>query len=117
MSLQKKLSLYAVAVVADVNGGAAPSPTVYALYQEICRRTGRDVCTQETVNSHINKAGTYGVLESNRTSGWFKTGVHLKFTFTEPVAAVLETLEEDDTFEEVSLSTARSIARQSLRDS
>lgn len=39
------------------------------------------------------------------------------FTFTGPVDAVIETLEEDDTFAEVTLSTARSIARQSLRDS
>jgi cell division control protein 6 len=117
MSLQKKLALYAAAVVADVNDGAASSPAVYTLYREICQRTNRDVYTQETVNSHINKAGTYGVLESNRTSGGFKTGVHLMFTFTEPVDAVIETLEEDDTFAEVSLSNARSIARQSLRDS
>jgi len=116
MSLQKKLSLYATAVVADVNNGTAPSPAVYSLYREICQRTDRDVYTQETVNSHINKAGTYGVLESERTSGGFKAGVHLLFTFTEPIEAVIETLEEDETFSEVSLSTARSIARQSLRD-
>ncbi|TMT86592.1 AAA family ATPase [Haloterrigena sp. H1] len=117
MSLQKKLSLYAAAVVADVNNGSAPSPAIYTLYQEICQRTDRDVYTQETVNSHINKAGTYGVLESERTSGGFKSGVHLMFTFTEPVDAVIETLEEDDTFDEIELSTARSIARQSIRSS
>jgi len=116
MSLQKKLSLYAAAVVADVNNGTAPSPAVYSLYREICQRTDRDVYTQETVNSHINKAGTYGVLERERTSGGFKAGVHLLFTFTEPIEAVIETLEEDETFSEVSLPTARSIARQSLRD-
>jgi len=115
MSLQKKLSLYATAVVADVNNGSAPSPAVYTLYQEICQRTDRDIYTQETVNSHINKAGTYGVLESERTSGGFKSGVHLMFTFTEPVDAVIETLEEDDTFDEIELSTARSIAQQSIR--
>ena len=116
MSLQKKLSLYAAAVVADVNDGTAPSPAVYSLYRNICQRTDRDVYTQETVNSHINKAGTYGVLESERTSGGFKAGVHLLFTFTEPIEAVIETLEEDETFNEISLSTARSVARQSLRD-
>jgi len=116
MSLQKKLALHAAAVVADINDGAAPSPAVYTLYQEICQRTGRDVYTQETVNSHINKAGTYGVLESERTSGGFKTGVHLMFTFTEPVDAVIETLEEDDMFDDIELSTARSIARQSIRN-
>jgi len=116
MSLQKKLSLYAAAVVADVNDGTAPSPAVYSLYRDICQRTDRDVYTQETVNSHINKAGTYGVLESERTSGGFKAGVHLLFTFTEPIEAVIETLEEDETFNEISLSTARSVARQSLRD-
>lgn len=116
MSLQKKLSLYAAAVVADVNDGIAPSPAVYNLYRDICQCTDRDVYTQETVNSHINKAETYGVLESQRTSGGFKAGVHLQFTFTEPIAAVIETLEADSTFDDVSLSTARSVARQSLRD-
>ena len=116
MSIQKKLSLYAAAVVADVNDGIAPSPAVYNLYRDICQRTDRDVYTQETVNSHINKAETYGVLESQRTSGGFKAGVHLQFTFTEPIVAVIETLQTDSTFDEVSLSTARSVARQSLRD-
>ncbi len=116
MSLQKKLSLYAAAVVADVNDGTAPSPVVYSVYQTLCQRTDRDVYTQETVNSHINKAGTYGVLESKRTSSGFKSGVHLQFTFTEPIDAVIETLEDGVTFDGVSLSTARQIARQSVRE-
>ncbi len=117
MSLQKKLSLYAAAVVADINDGNAPSPAVYSVYRAICRSTDRDVYTQETVNSHLNKAGTYGVLNSTRTSGGFKTGVHLMFTFTEPVDAVIETLVEDDAFADISVSDVRSIARRSLLDS
>jgi len=68
-----------------------------------------------TVNSHINKAGTYGVLESKRTSSGFKSGVHMQFTFSELIDAVMETFEQDELFREVSLSTARNIARQSVR--
>jgi cell division control protein 6 len=116
MSLHKKLSLYAAAIVASVNDGAAPSPVVYTLYRTICRRTDRDVYTQETVNSHINKAGTYGVLNSDRTSGGFKAGVYLNFTFTEPVEAVIETLEQAAAFDEIDPSVARSTARQALRE-
>ena len=36
--------------------------------------------------------------------------------FIKSIAAVIETLEEDEIFDEVSLSTARSIAQQLLRD-
>jgi len=116
MALQKKLSLYAAAVVANVNDGTAPSPAVYNLYREVCQRTDCDVSTQETVNSHINKAETYGVLEREQTNGGFNTGVRPRFTFIKSIAAVIETLEEDEIFDEVSLSTARSIAQRSLRD-
>ncbi len=56
------------------------------------------------------------MLESERTSGGFKAGVHLVFAFTEPIEAVIETLETDNTFNEVSLSTTRSIARHSLHE-
>lgn len=98
-----------------MNGGTASSPVVYTVYEAICERTDRDVYTQETVNRHINKAGTYGVLESKRTSGGFKSGVHLQFSFTEPIEAVIETLEADATFDGISLSTVRQIARHSLR--
>ncbi len=117
LSIQKKLALYAAAVVADVNDGVSPSPAVYNLYRRICQRTDRDVYTQETVNSHINKAGTYGVLTSKRTSGGFKSGVYLKFTFTEPVDAVLETLEEDSLISEIDRSVARKAAQKYLRGS
>ncbi|WP_117594445.1 Cdc6/Cdc18 family protein [Haloprofundus halophilus] len=114
MSLHKKLALYAAAVIADVNDGKAPSPVVYQLYQVICNSSGRDVYTQETVNSHINKAATYGVVSSDRTSGGFKRGVHLLFTFKEPVPAVLETLEQDDAFDSIDREKSRSLATQFL---
>ncbi|EMA07980.1 Cdc6/Cdc18 family protein [Haloferax denitrificans] len=117
MTVQKKLSLYAAAIVADVNGGAAPSPAIYKIYQALCNHSSRDVYTQETVNSHINKAGTYGVLESDRTSGGFKRGVYLQFTFTEPVEAVIETLEEDSAFDEMDSSKLRSAAKRFLANS
>lgn len=116
MSLQKKLSLYAAATVADVSDGTAPSPVVYSVYQHICNATDRDLYTRETVNSHLNKAGTYGVLDSERTSGGFKRGVHLLFTFTEPVDAVLETLESDGVFDEIDSDRAQSVAQNALRD-
>ncbi|POG55544.1 Cdc6/Cdc18 family protein [Haloferax marisrubri] len=117
MTVQKKLSLYAAAIVADVNGGVAPSPVVYSIYQVLCNHSSRDIYTQETVNSHLNKAGTYGVLESTRTSGGFKRGVYLRFAFSEPVEAVLDTLEEDTPFAGLDSSKLRSAAKRSLANS
>jgi len=117
MTIQKKLALYAAATVAAVNDNKAPSPTVYATYQAICAQTGHDVYTQETVNSHINKAATYGVLDADRTSGGFKRGVHLLFSFTEPVDAVVETLEEDSAFDEIDTNEIRTAAARALSNS
>ncbi|WP_226011910.1 Cdc6/Cdc18 family protein [Halomicrobium salinisoli] len=114
MSLQKKLSLYAAALVADVNDGAAPSPVVYRAYKTVCKMSDREIYTQETVNSHINKAGTYGVLESERTSSGYKSGVHLLFEFNEPVDAVLETIEDDSAFDDIEAEEVRSMAAKAL---
>ncbi|SEO16861.1 cell division control protein 6 [Halorientalis persicus] len=114
MSLQKKLALYAAALVADVNEGTAPSPVVYRAYKRICKMSDREIYTQETVNSHINKAATYGVLESERTSSGYKSGVHLLFQFNEPVEAVLETIEEDSSFDEIQPDDVRSMAAKRI---
>lgn len=98
LSPQKKFALYSAAIVAKNNPAepdVAPSPVVYKVYQLISNNLDSDIYTQETVNKHITKAETYGVLSSNKTSGGYKsgTGVYLKFDFVEPVDAVIETLE------------------------
>ncbi len=116
MSVQKKLSLYAAALVAKENEGAAPSPVVYDIYKILCEGSDMEIYTQETVNSHINKAGTYGVLESERVSGGFKSGVHLVFKFTEPVGAVLDTLSEDDRLQEIPAKELGEVVKRRLRD-
>ena len=115
MSVQKKLSLYAASLVAKENDGVAPSPVVYEIYKILCEGSDAQIYTQETVNSHINKAGTYGVLESERSSGGFKSGVHLLFTFTEPVAAVLETLSEDSRLESIPAEELGEVVKRRLR--
>lgn len=116
MSVQKKLSLYAAALVAKENERVAPSPVVYDIYKILCEGGDMEIYTQETVNSHINKAGTYGVLESERTSKGFKSGVHLLFKFNEPVGAVLETLNEDSRLQDVPAEDLEEIVKRHLRD-
>ena len=112
LSLQKKLTVYAAAIVADINSGAAPSPAVYKIYKSICHNLDSDIYTQETVNSHIDKAETYGLLETDRTSGGYKSGVYLLFRFEEPVSAVIETLEEDSMFDDIDSENLRETAAQ-----
>lgn len=116
MSIQKKLSLYAASVVAKANGGVAPSPVVYEVYQAICSQVDSTVYKRETVNSHIGKAATYGVLKKERTGGGYSGGQYLEYIFTEPVDAVLKTLEEDDDLDRIDRQEARRAASQLLRD-
>lgn len=115
MSVQKKLSLYAASLVAKENDDVAPSPVVYDIYKILCEGSDAEMYTQETVNSHINKAGTYGVLESERSSGGFKSGVHLLFKFNEPVAAVLETLSEDSRLKSIPAEELSEVVKRRLR--
>jgi cell division control protein 6 len=112
LSIQKKITLYAAAIVANVNGGAAPSPAVYKVYKSVCDNLDVDIYTQETVNSHIDKAETYGLLETERTSGGYKSGVYLLFRFKEPVSAVIETIEEDGMFENINYTTLQETANK-----
>jgi len=63
----------------------------------------------------IAKAGTYGVLESERSSGGFKSGVHLLFKFNKPVAAVLETLSEDSRLESIPAEELSEVVKRRLR--
>lgn len=114
MSLQKKMALYAAAVVADINDGPAPSPAVYQTYQAVCNSTDTKIYQQESVNNHINKTATYGVLESERTSRGRNTGVRLEFSFREPPSAVIETLESDGKLSMVDTDKVRSVARNLL---
>jgi len=89
---------------------------VYDIYKILCEGSDMEIYTQETVNSHINKAGTYGVLESERVSGGFKSGVHLVFKFTEPVGAVLDTLSEDERLQEIPSKELGEVVKRRLRD-
>ncbi|CCC41149.1 Cdc6/Cdc18 family protein [Haloquadratum walsbyi] len=116
ISVQKKLSLCAAALVAKENERVAPSPVVYDIYKILCEGNNMKMYTQETVNSHINKAETYGVLESERSSSGFKSGVHLVFTFTEPVEAVLETLNEDSRLQDIPTEELGKVVKRRLRD-
>lgn len=96
--------------------GVVPSPVVYDIYKILCEGSDIEIYTQETVNSHINTAGTYGALESERSSGGFKSGVHLVFTFTEPVAAVLETINEDSFLQSIPTEELDEVVKRHLRD-
>ena len=55
------------------------------------------------------------MLESERSSGGFKSGVHLLFTFNEPVAAVLETLSEDSRLESIPAEELSEVVKRRLR--
>lgn len=116
MSPQKQLSLYAAALVADVSENGAPSPIVYKAYKQLCEKTDSEIYTDEIVNKHISKADTYGILDKERTGGGYGSGVHLRFTFTEPVHAVLETLQETDLISGIKTEDIQMMAAEQLEE-
>jgi cell division control protein 6 len=116
MATQKKLSLYAAAVAATQGvTRTAPSPAVYEIYKYICEQIDADVYTQETVNSHVGKGETYGLLDIERTSRGSRTGVYLLFSFYEEPDVVLSIIEEDSRIASVNPDLIRSVADAQVR--
>ncbi len=111
MAAQKKLALYAAATAAMVGTSrAAPSPAVYETYKCICGDIGADTYTQETVNSHIGKGETYGILEVEKTSRGINTGVYLQYIFSEDPETVRSVIEEDSQISNSSLNRIERVA-------
>ena len=103
LSTQKKLSLYATAIVpvhADRNLNAVPSTVAYRVYQYLTDLLDADEKSRDSYLRYMNEAETYNFVTSEKRGRGYGSGVHKEYTFVDDPEVVAETLETDFRLEE-----------------
>lgn len=116
ISTQKKLCLYATAAVAaETEDGTARSPTGYTVYDFVTSSIDAEQYHQETFVNKMKELSTYSLVDFERRSHGPSSGMFLEFQFGERPETVLETLREDDRFNDVSREEVESVVQAQLR--
>ncbi|MDS0293677.1 orc1/cdc6 family replication initiation protein [Halogeometricum luteum] len=98
LSAQKKLSLYATAVVpvhAQRTLDAVPSTVAYRVYQYLTDLLDTDEKSRDSYLRYMNEAETYNFVVSEKRGRGYGSGVHKEYTFVDDPSVVAETLEDD----------------------
>jgi cell division control protein 6 len=121
LSTQKKLSLYATAVVPvyanrDVDG--VPSVVAYRVYEYLTDLLNVDTKSRHSYLRYMNEAETYNFVTSTRRGRGYKRGVHKEFMFVDDPSVVATTLRDDFRLEQVDdeESLVRSVVTAQLDD-
>lgn len=104
LSTQKKLSLYAAAIVpvySKRNIKAVPSTVAYRIYQYICDFIDADSKSRDSYLRYMTEAETYNFVTSDKRGRGYGSGVHKEYTFVDDPEVVTETLRADFRLEEV----------------
>lgn len=104
LSTQKKLSLYATAIVsvhAQRNLKAVPSTVAYRVYQYITDLLDADEKSRDSYLRYMSEAETYNFVTSEKRGRGYGSGVHKEYTFVDDPEVVADTLREDIRIEEV----------------
>ena len=116
ISTQKKLCLFATAVVASEAGtGAAKSPLGYRVYQYLTDTLGLDQYHQETYVNKMKELTTYSLVETERKSQGPHSGSYLEFTFGENPETIIETLREDSRLKDAHDDELRTVVNAQIR--
>ena len=98
LSTQKKLSLYATAIVpvySQRNLNAVPSTVAYRVYQYLTDLLDADEKSRESYLRYMNEAETYSFVTSEKRGRGYGSGVHKEYTFVDDPEVVAETLQTD----------------------
>lgn len=98
LSTQKKLSLYATAVVpvyADRSVSAVPSTVAYQVYQHLAAVLNIDPKSRDSYLRYLSEAATYNFVTANKRGRGYGRGVHKEYTFVDDPAVVADTLRSD----------------------
>lgn len=98
LSTQKKLSLYATAIVpvyANRNINAVPSTVAYRVYQYLCDLIDTDEKSRDSYLRYMTEAETYNFVTSDKRGRGYGSGVHKEYTFVDDPEVVTETLRAD----------------------
>ena len=104
LSAQKKLSLYATAVVpvhSKRNLNAVPSTVAYRVYQYIADLLDADEKSRDSYLRYMSEAETYNFVTSEKRGRGYGSGVHKEYAFVDNPEVVAETLQADIRLEEV----------------
>ena len=98
LSTQKKLSLYATAIVpvySQRNLNAVPSTVAYRVYQYLTDLLDADEKSRDSYLRYMNEAETYNFVTSEKRGRGYGSGVHKEYTFVDDPEVVAETLQAD----------------------
>lgn len=104
LSTQKKLSLYATAIVPVYSKrtlDAVPSTVAYRVYQYITDVLDADEKSRDSYLRYMNEAETYNFITSEKRGRGYGGGVHKEYTFVDDPEVVAETLQGDIRLEEI----------------
>lgn len=104
LSTQKKLSLYATAIVpvySKRNLNAVPSTVAYRVYQYLTDLLDADEKSRDSYLRYMSEAETYNFVTSEKRGRGYGSGVHKEYTFVDDPEVVAETLQTDIRLEEV----------------
>jgi cell division control protein 6 len=103
LSTQKKLSLYATAIVpvySHRNLNAVPSTVAYRVYQYLTELLDADEKSRDSYLRYMSEAETYNFVTSEKRGRGYGSGVHKEYTFVDDPEVVAETLQTDIRLEE-----------------
>ena len=103
LSTQKKLSLYATAIVpvySQRNLNAIPSTVAYRVYQYLTDLLDADKKSRDSYLRYMSEAETYNFVTSEKRGRGYGSGVHKEYTFIDNPEVVAETLRTDIRLEE-----------------
>jgi cell division control protein 6 len=104
LSTQKKLSLYATAIVpvySNRNLNAIPSTVAYRVYQYLTGLLDADEKSRDSYLRYMTEAETYNFVTSEKRGRGYGSGVHKEYTFVDDPEVVVETLQSDFHLEEI----------------
>lgn len=98
LSTQKKLSLYATAIVPVYSNrslNAIPSTVAYRVYQYLTDVLEADEKSRDSYLRYMTEAETYNFVTSEKRGRGYGSGVHKEYTFVDGPDVVAETLQAD----------------------
>jgi cell division control protein 6 len=104
LSAQKKLSLYATAIVpvySQRNMDAVPSTIAYRVYQYLTDLVDTEAKSRDSYLRYMSEAETYNFITSEKRGRGYGSGVHKEYTFIDDPKVVSETLRADIRLDEV----------------
>jgi cell division control protein 6 len=110
LTTQKKLSLYATAVVPvysqrDID--AVPSTVAYRVYQYLTDLLDADEKSRDSYLRYMSEAETYNFVKSAKRGRGYGSGVHKEYSFVDTPEVVAETLQSDIRLEGVEHKSAQ----------